>query len=45
MAEILLLYNGLHATIDYRIAHWLHTHGLRFLAREHLAVVEALDWH
>lgn len=32
-AEILLLYNGLHATIDYRIAHWLHTHGLRFLAR------------
>ena len=33
MAEILLLYNGLHATIDYRIAHWLHTHGLRFLAR------------
>ena len=33
VAEILLLYNGLHATIDYRIAHWLHTHGLRFLAR------------
>ena len=33
MAEILLLYNGLHATIDYRIAHWLHIHGLRFLAR------------
>lgn len=31
--EILLLYNGLHATIDYRIAHWLHTHGMRFLAR------------
>ena len=28
VAEILLLYNGLHATIDYRIAH-----GLRFLAR------------
>ena len=33
VAEILLLYNGLHATIDYRIAHWLHTHGMRFLAR------------
>lgn len=33
VAEILLLYNGLHATVDYRIAHWLHTHGLRFLAR------------
>ena len=32
-AEILLLYNGLHATIDYRIAHWLHIHRLRFLAR------------
>ena len=31
--EILLLYNGLHATIDYRIAHWLHTHHCRFLAR------------
>lgn len=33
VAEVLLLYNGLHATIDYRIAHWLHGHGLRFLAR------------
>lgn len=32
-AEVLLLYNGLHATIDYRIAHWLHTHGMRFLGR------------
>ena len=32
-AEILLLYNGLHATIDYRIAHWLHLHHCRFLAR------------
>ena len=31
--EILLLYNGLHATIDYRIAHWLHYHGCHFLAR------------
>ena len=29
----MLLYNGLHATIDYRIAHWLHRHGCRFLAR------------
>lgn len=33
VAEILLLYNGLHATIDYRVAHWLHTHRFRFLAR------------
>ncbi len=31
--EILLLYNGLHATIWYRLAHWLHTHKCRFLAR------------
>ena len=31
--EILLLYNGLHATFWYRIAHWLHAHGLRFTAR------------
>ena len=31
--EILLLYNGLHATIHYRMAHWLHIHGLRFTAR------------
>lgn len=31
--EILLLYNGLHAIIWYRLAHWLHTHSCRFLAR------------
>ena len=31
--EVVLLYNGLHATIEYRIAHWLHRHGCRFLAR------------
>jgi len=31
--EVLLLYNGLHATIDYRIAHWFYCHKLRFLAR------------
>jgi len=31
--EILLLYNGLHATFWYRVAHWLHTHKFRFLAR------------
>ncbi len=31
--EILLLYNGLHATIWYRIAHWLHIHKCKFLAR------------
>ena len=31
--EILLLYNGLHATLHYRLAHWLHTHGLKFHAR------------
>jgi len=31
--EILLLYNGLHATIHYRLAHWLHNHHFRFTAR------------
>lgn len=31
--EILLLYNGLHAMIWYRLAHWLHNHHCRFLAR------------
>ncbi len=31
--QILLLYNGLHATFWYRIAHWLHIHKIRFLAR------------
>lgn len=31
--EIFLLYAGVHATIYYRIAHWLHRRGLRFLAR------------
>jgi len=31
--EIFLLYPGVHATIYYRIAHWLHQHQLRFLAR------------
>ncbi len=31
--EIFLLYNGLHATFWYRVAHWLHTHHFRFTAR------------
>ncbi len=31
--EVALLYNGLHATFFYRIAHWLHTHHFCFLAR------------
>lgn len=31
--EILLLYNGLHATWDYRISHFLYRCHLRFLAR------------
>ncbi len=31
--EILLLYNGLHATLHYRLAHWLHLHRFRFTAR------------
>ena len=28
-----LLYNGFHAILFYRAAHWLYTHRLRFLAR------------
>ena len=31
--EVLLLYNGLHAIICYRISHWLWEHRCRFLAR------------
>lgn len=31
--EILLLYNGVHAIIAYRIAHWLWVHRCHFLAR------------
>ena len=31
--EVLLLYNGLHATIYYRISHWLYGHKCYFLAR------------
>lgn len=31
--EILLLYPGLHAVIDYRVAHFFHRLKLRFLAR------------
>ena len=31
--EVLLLYNGLHATLHYRMTHWLHTHGMKFFAR------------
>ena len=31
--EIFLLYPGVHATLYYRLAHFLHRHKLRFLAR------------
>ena len=31
--EVFFLYAGIHAMIDYRIAHWLHVHKLKFLAR------------
>ena len=31
--EIFLLYPGVHATINHRIAHWCHTHRLKFLGR------------
>ena len=31
--EVFWLYNGLHAQIYYRIAHWLYCHHCKFLAR------------
>lgn len=31
--EVALLYNGFHAILFYRAAHWLYVHRLRFLAR------------
>jgi len=31
--EIFLLYNGFHAVLYYRLAHWLYRHRLFFLAR------------
>ena len=31
--EIFLLYQGVHATLYHRLAHWLYRHKLRFLAR------------
>ena len=32
--EVFLLYPGVHATINHRIAHWLYNHRCRFLARD-----------
>ena len=31
--EVLLLYQGVHALIWHRIAHWFWTHNMRFLGR------------
>ncbi len=31
--EVFWVYNGLHAIMWYRVAHWLHRHRCRFLAR------------
>ena len=31
--EVLLLYQGVHADIYHRIAHWFYVHNLRFIAR------------
>jgi serine O-acetyltransferase len=31
--EILLLYPGVHAVLNHRLAHWCHRHKLHFLAR------------
>ncbi len=46
--EIFLLYHGLHATIYYRIAHWLYCHKRRFLARwvsQHAKWVTGIEIH
>ena len=31
--EIFLLYQGVHALLYHRLAHWLYCHNLKFLAR------------
>ena len=31
--EVFFLYNGLHAVMYYRVAHWFYTHGMKFLGR------------
>ena len=31
--EIFLLYQGVHATLYHRLAHWLYCHNRKFLAR------------
>ena len=31
--EVFLLYPGVHATINHRIAHWFYRHNCRFMAR------------
>ncbi|NLB24679.1 MAG: serine O-acetyltransferase [Clostridiales bacterium] len=31
--EVFLLYSGFHAVFYYRIAHWFHNHGMKFMAR------------
>ena len=46
--EILFLYNGQHATIYYRISHWLYCHHCRFLARwvsQHAKWVTGVEIH
>ena len=46
--EIFFLYNGLHATIYYRMSHWLYCHHCRFLARwvsQHAKWVTGVEIH
>ena len=31
--EVFFLYNGLHAVMYYRVAHWFYTHGMKFIGR------------
>ena len=39
--EILLLYNGVHAILLYRLSHWLWKHHMQFLAR---AISQIAKW-
>ena len=45
--EILLLYQGVHATLYHRLAHWLYCHKWKFLARvvSHLGGLADDDAH
>ncbi len=43
--EVLTCYPGLHAVCIHKLAHWLWTHGLRWLGRLHVALRPLADRH